>query len=66
MRSFSAMPLLRPLARLLQLQPLGRRLLLVVLDGLLIPFSIWLSFALRLANAASPMLLESLWLLPAG
>ena len=60
------MPLVRPLARLLQLQPLGRRLLLAVLDGLLIPFSIWLSFALRLANAFSPMLVESLWLLPAG
>ena len=60
------MPLLRPLGLLHRLRPLGRRLLIVGLDGLLIPFSIWLSFALRLANAASPMLLESLWLLPAG
>ncbi|MFM8525478.1 MAG: polysaccharide biosynthesis protein [Cyanobacteriota bacterium] len=60
------MPLLRPQARLHRLRTLGRRLLLVGLDALLIPFSVWLSFALRLANAFSPMLMDSLWLLPAG
>lgn len=60
------MPLIRPLGSLLQLRPLGRRLVLVALDGLLIPLAIWLSFALRLANAFSPMLVESSWLLPAG
>lgn len=60
------MPLAPPLKRLHRLRPLGRRLLLVGLDALLIPFSVWLSFALRLANAFSPMLRESLWLLPAA
>jgi FlaA1/EpsC-like NDP-sugar epimerase len=60
------MPKLHPLVRLLQRRPLGRQLWLVALDALLIPFSVWLSFALRLANAFSPKFLGSLWLLPAA
>ena len=41
-----------------------RRLLLFLIDLLVIIFSIWLSFWLRLGENASGRLLESLWLIP--
>ena len=50
---------------LMQLPPLGRRLLLGTIDFLLIPLAIWLSFWLRTAHPFSEALSSSLWLLPA-
>ena len=54
------------LSRLLQLPPLGRRLLLISTDLLLIPLAVWLSFALRLSHPWPPQLQESGWLFPAA
>ena len=50
---------------LMELPPLGRRLLLGTIDVLLIPLAIWLSFWLRTAQPFSEPLGASLWLLPA-
>jgi len=52
--------------RLLRLQPLSRRLLLIAADALVIPLAVWLSFWLRLAEPLSSNFLQSLWLLPAS
>jgi FlaA1/EpsC-like NDP-sugar epimerase len=49
---------------LMQLPPLGRRLLLGTIDVLLIPLAIWLSFWLRTAHPFSEALGRTLWLLP--
>jgi len=58
---------LRPITtRLLRLQPLSRRLLLIGADALVIPLAVWLSFWLRLAEPLSTNFLQSLWLLPAA
>jgi len=51
--------------RVRTLAPLQRRVLLIVADALLLPLAVWLSFWLRLADPWSPLLLRSLWLLPA-
>jgi len=50
---------------LMELPPLGRRLLLGTTDVLLIPLAIWLSFWLRTAHPFSAPLGASLWLFPA-
>ena len=50
---------------LMELPPLGRRLLLGTIDVLLIPLAIWLSFWLRTAHPFSAALGASLWLFPA-
>ena len=50
---------------LMELPPLGRRLLLGSIDVLLIPLAIWLSFWLRTARPFSQPLSASLWLFPA-
>ena len=50
---------------LMELPPLGRRLLLGMIDVLLIPLAIWLSFWLRTAYSFSQHLVASLWLFPA-
>jgi FlaA1/EpsC-like NDP-sugar epimerase len=50
---------------LMELPPLGRRLLLGTIDVLLIPLAIWLSFWLRTAHPFSAPLGASLWLFPA-
>ena len=50
---------------LMELPPLGRRLLLGAIDVLLIPLAIWLSFWLRTAYPFSQHLAASLWLFPA-
>lgn len=50
---------------LMELPPLGRRLLLGTIDLLLIPLAIWLSFWLRTASPFSQRLAASLWLFPA-
>ena len=50
---------------LMELPPLGRRLLLGTIDVLLIPLAIWLSFWLRTAQPFSEPLGASLWLFPA-
>jgi FlaA1/EpsC-like NDP-sugar epimerase len=50
---------------LMELPPLGRRLLLGTIDVLLIPLAIWLSFWLRTAHPFSEPLGASLWLFPA-
>ena len=57
----------RPALRraLMELPPLGRRLLLGTIDVLLIPLTIWLSFWLRTAHPFSEPLAASLWLFPA-
>lgn len=58
---------LRPITtRLLRLEPLSRRLLLIAADALVIPLAVWLSFWLRLADPLSSNFLQSLWLLPAA
>ena len=44
--------------------PRRRRFLLIVVDALLLSFSVWLSFWLRLAHPFSNHYLEALWLLP--
>ena len=49
---------------LIELPPLSRRLLLGLIDFLLIPLAIWLSFWLRTAHAFSQHLAASLWLFP--
>ncbi|WP_315859980.1 nucleoside-diphosphate sugar epimerase/dehydratase [Cyanobium sp. BA5m-10] len=56
----------RPALRraLMELPPLGRRLLLGMIDVLLIPLAIWLSFWLRTAHPFSEHLGASLWLFP--
>ena len=57
----------RPITtRLLRLEPLSRRLLLIAADALVIPLAVWLSFWLRLADPLSSNFLQSLWLLPAA
>ncbi|WP_254993385.1 polysaccharide biosynthesis protein [Cyanobium sp. BA5m-21] len=48
----------------MELPPLGRRLLLGMIDVLLIPLAIWLSFWLRTAHPFSEHLGASLWLFP--
>ena len=50
---------------LMELPPLGCRLLLGAIDVLLIPLAIWLSFWLRTADPFSQHLAASLWLFPA-
>ena len=50
---------------LMELPPLGRRLLLGTIDVLLIPLAIWLSFWLRTAHPFSEPLAATLWLFPA-
>ena len=50
--------------RLIRWPPFSRRLLLVGFDLLALPFSIWLSFWLRLAEPFSANLMGSLWLFP--
>lgn len=50
---------------LMELPPLGRRLLLGAIDVMLIPLAIWLSFWLRTAYPFSQHLAASLWLFPA-
>ena len=50
---------------LMEMPPLGRRLLLGTIDVLLIPLAIWLSFWLRTAYPFSQHLAASLWLFPA-
>ena len=46
------------------LAPLTRRLLLIAIDALLLPLSVWLSFWLRLANPFHPTFLAAgNWLL---
>ena len=60
------MPLIPITIRLLRLQPLSRRLMLIAVDALVIPLAVWLSFWLRLANPFSSNFLQSLWLLPAA
>jgi FlaA1/EpsC-like NDP-sugar epimerase len=52
--------------RVRALPPLQRRVLLLFADALLLLFAAWLSFWLRLADPWSPLLLRSLWLLPAS
>ena len=50
---------------LLSTRPVFRRLLLIGVDGLLLPFSVWLSFWLRLANPFPPSFMAAgSWLLP--
>ena len=49
---------------LMELPPLGRRLLLGSIDVLLIPLAIWSSFWLRTARPFSQPLSASLWLFP--
>ena len=46
------------------LNPLRRRLLLLILDIFIISFSIWLSFWLRLGVETSTRILDCLWLFP--
>ena len=50
---------------LMELPPLGRRLLLGFIDVLLIPLAIWSSFWLRTGHPFSQPLAASLWLFPA-
>lgn len=50
---------------LMELPPLGRRLLLGTIDLLLLPLAIWLSFWLRTAYPFSQHLAANLWLFPA-
>ncbi len=47
----------------LGIKPVYRRFLLVLIDCLLLPLSVWLSFWLRLADPFSPQLDRSQWLL---
>ena len=48
-----------------QLSPFKRRLLLIVIDVLLLPLAVWLSFWLRLAQPLHPSFQAAgLWLLP--
>jgi FlaA1/EpsC-like NDP-sugar epimerase len=49
-------------AGLLRLPPLGRRLLLIATDLLLIPLAVWLSFALRLATPWPQQLQDCAWI----
>ena len=52
--------------RLVRLPPIARRLLLVVIDALFLPLSVWLSFWLRLAHPFDPTFIAAgIWLLPA-
>ena len=54
------------LRRLSSVDPLQRRLLLMAVDALLLLFSVWISFWLRLAHPFSPALQDvGTWLLPA-
>ena len=50
---------------LMELPPLGRRLLLGTIDVLLLPLAIWSSFWMRTAHPFSQYLSASLWLFPA-
>jgi len=57
---------LRLVNRLVQVRPLRRRLLLIAVDALLLPLTVWLSFWLRLAHPFhSSFLAAGLWLIPA-
>ena len=63
--------LLEPLGQIqifrffLSIPPFRRRLLLIAVDALLLPFSVWLSFWLRLSTPFSPNFLSAgLWLAP--
>ncbi len=60
------MPIQTFTTHLLRLPPLNRRLLLIATDLLLIPFAVWLSFALRLAEPWPTQLQSCLWLFPAA
>ena len=54
------------LHHLVSWSPLSRRLLLICIDGLLLPLSVWLSFWLRLAHPFhSSFQAAGLWLIPA-
>jgi len=54
------------LRQLVRLSPLARRLLLIVIDALLLPLAVWLSFWLRLAHPLPPSFQASgLWMLSA-
>ena len=46
-------------SKLLSLAPFKRRLLLIVVDAILLPMAVWLSFWLRLAHPFHPSFLES-------
>jgi len=60
------MPLMSIALRLHRLKALIRRIFLMAADALIIPFAVWLSFWLRLAEPFSLNLLQSLWLVPAA
>ena len=52
--------------RFVRLPPIARRLLLVGIDALFLPLSVWLSFWLRLAHPFDPTFIAAgIWLLPA-
>ena len=54
------------LRQLVRLSPLARRLLLIVIDALLLPLAVWLSFWLRLAHPLPPSFKASgLWMISA-
>jgi FlaA1/EpsC-like NDP-sugar epimerase len=53
-------------AKLLRMPPLGRRLLLIAADLLLIPLAVWLSFALRLATPWPQQLQQCAWIFAAA
>ena len=51
---------------LLDLPPLNRRFLLIILDLLVLPLSVWISFWLRLAHPFHPTFTTNfIWLIPA-
>ncbi|QNI57196.1 polysaccharide biosynthesis family protein [Synechococcus sp. BIOS-U3-1] len=54
------------LRQVIRLSPLARRLLLIAIDALLVPLSVWLSFWLRLAHPLHPSFQAAgLWMLSA-
>ena len=53
------------LVGLMSLPPVVRRLLLIAIDALLLPFAVWLSYWLRLSDPFHPYFFEAgSWLLP--
>ena len=55
------------LRRLGALAPIQRRLLLMAVDALLLSFSVWMCFWLRLAHPMSPQVVAvGSWLVPAA
>ena len=60
------MVIFQVLSSLLRLPPVGRRLLLLAADLLLIPLAVWLSFALRLAQAWPQQLQDCGWIFMAA